>query len=141
MFDITLIQKIPQLPWQAHEVIRELDNRPHLLLRITIKGGYFAHRAPEPFIRIVSRGKIIQSWFAEISEDNSTLSGYFPTDLPANGVIEYGYGSQVQGRLDRKFITKSVERLDRKKLPKETIVVSQKFLQTKRGVTKEVHRQ
>ena len=131
MFHITLVQKIPQLPWQAQEVIRELDNRPHLLVRISIRGGYFVHRAAEPFIRIVSRGKVVQSWFAEVSEDNSSLSGYFPTDVPAGGIVEYGYGSQVQGRLEMKFTSKSVDRLDPRKLPKETIVVSQKFLQSR----------
>ena len=133
MFDITLIQRIPQLPWQAKEVIRELDNRPHLLVRITIKGGYFVHRAAEPFIRIVNRGKVVESWFADISEDNSALSGYFPTDVPTGGIIEYGYGSQVQGRLEMKFTNKSVDRLDTKKLPKEIIKVSQKFLREKRS--------
>jgi len=127
MFDITLMQKIPQLPWQAREVIREIDDRPHLLVRITISGGFFQHRALEPFIRIVSGRKIVESWFAEITEDNSALSGYFPTDLPGNG-----YGNQVLGRMNLKFIDKSVERLDSEKLPKETIAVSQKFLRAKK---------
>jgi hypothetical protein len=133
MFDITLIQRIPQLPWQAQEVIREIDNRPHLMVRIIIKGGYFEHRAAEPFLRIVNRGKIIESWFADVSEDNSALSGYFPIDVPPGGIIEYGYGSKVQGRLEMKFTNKSVDRLDAKKLPTETIKVSQKFLREKKG--------
>jgi len=131
MLDLTLIQKIPQLPWQAREVIRELDGRPHLLVRIRIEGGYFAQRAPEPFMRIVSGHEEVRSWFAEISEDNSTLTAYFPTDLPAGGIIEYGYGDTVQGRLQQEFSTKALVRLDAKRLAPETVRVSQELIRAK----------
>jgi len=131
MLDLTLIQKIPQLPWQGQEVIRELDGRPHLLVRIRIEGGYFAHRAPEPFMRIISGDDEVKSWFAEISEDNSTLTGYFPTDLPAGGIIEYGYGAQVQGRLEKEFNTKGIARLDAKRLASGTVRVSQELIRSK----------
>jgi len=132
MFDITLIQMIPQLPWQAKEVIRELDYRPHVLVRIQITGGYFQHRAAEPFVRIVSRGKVVESWFAEVSDDNTTLSGYFQTDIAAGGIIEYGYGSKVEGRLEKRFTIRNVEKLNRKNLPKEAVIVTDKFLKEKR---------
>jgi hypothetical protein len=70
---------VPQPPdyiWQAKEVIRGLDKKPHLLMRIEIIGPYFPHHAAEPFVRIiVSQGNTTESWSAEISEDNIRLWG------------------------------------------------------------------
>ena len=43
----------PQLTWQAEEVVRKIDDRPHLLVRVSIRGGYFPQRALVPFVRLV----------------------------------------------------------------------------------------
>jgi hypothetical protein len=132
MFDTLYIAQLPELPFEAREVVKEIDDRPHLLVRIEISGGYFPHRAPEPFIRIITGKKVETSWFAEISEDNRSLVGYFPTNLPRQGTVEFGYGDEVMGRLKLNFAAKNIARLDRKRLPKDVVVVSADLLKAKR---------
>ncbi len=132
MFDTFYIAQLPELPFEAREVVREIDKRPHLLVRIEISGGYFPHRALEPFIRIISGKKVEESWFADVTEDNRGLAGYFATDLPRQGTLEFGYGSEVLGRLKLKFASNKVARLDRKRLPQDLVIVSANFLKAKR---------
>jgi hypothetical protein len=124
--------QLSELSWQGREAMKEIDDRPHLLVRIEISGAYFPHRAPEPFVKIVSEGQAIASWFAEVSDDNHRLVGYFPTDLPQQGMVEFGYGSQVLGRLPVEFESGAVNRLDREQLPEDVVVVSAEYLKTKR---------
>lgn len=127
------IGRIEQVGWRAQEVIKELDDRPHLLVRIEITGPYFPHRAPEPFVRILSGERVVaESWFAKVSEDNRKLLGYFPTDVPEGEIIEFGYGNEVMGRIPAAFETSIVQRLERERLPKEAVEVSTQYLMTKR---------
>ena len=46
------MRKLPEYKVQAREVVRVLDNQPHLLVRMEISGEYFPHRAPHPFVMI-----------------------------------------------------------------------------------------
>jgi|SRR5215217_5680183 len=124
--------QLSELSWQAREGIKEIDERPHLLVGIEISGTYFPHRAAEPFVKIVSEPQAIASWFAEVSDDNHRLVGYFPTDLPQQGMLEFGYGSQLLGRLPEEFESRAVNRLDRERLPEDVVVVSAEYLKTKR---------
>lgn len=112
--------------WTAREVVRDLDDRPHLLLRVDVHGGPFPHRAPPPFVRIQSRdGKGgVESWFAEISPDQRTVHGYFPVDVPEGGVVEVGYGADVVARAETAFSAKAVERLDRARIDPKAVVVT-----------------
>lgn len=122
-----------QVEWRAQEVIKELDDRPHLLVRLEIVGPYFPHRAPEPFVRIVSGEQVVaESWFTDISEDNRKLVAYFPTDMPQGEIIEFGYGIDVMGRIRAPFESGMVKRLEREKLPAEVVEVSTQYLKTKR---------
>lgn len=133
MLNTVLPDKLGELSLRAQEVVKEIDDRPHLLVRIEIGDGYFPHRAPEPFVRIVrSKGKTEASWFTAISDDNRRLMGYFSTDLPRQGTVEFGYGSEVLGRLRVRFESKAVVRLDRERLSKDVVVVSAEYLKSKR---------
>jgi len=121
-----------KLSWQAKEVVKELDDKPHLLLRVEIRGMYFPHLAAEPFVRIVvSDRQAVTSWFADVLDDGRSLWAYFPEDLPEGGAIEIGYGARVMGRIRRRFAAKEVKRLDRKKLPRGLVVVDSAFLKAK----------
>ncbi|HEU0202000.1 MAG TPA: hypothetical protein VFR86_16405 [Burkholderiaceae bacterium] len=65
--------------------------------------------------------KVRHAWLTGISGDASELNGYFSTDLPAQGVIEFGYDGEVRGRVPQGFDAKPVHRLDRKRLPKGVV--------------------
>lgn len=132
MYEYLFTKKLPTLSVEAKEVIRELDYKPHLLTRITIRGMHFPHRSAEPFMRIaVGRRKPVSAWFAEIADDEQGLAGYFPVDLPARGTIEFGYGSQVMDRFTLAFDARKLARLDRKQVEKGAVEVTTKFLQAK----------
>jgi hypothetical protein len=118
--------KLPQpsdYSWQASEVIHVLNDKPHLLIKIEILGPYFPHRAVEPFVRIVDEeGRVTDNWFAEISEDNRRLLGYFTVVLPTRGRIEFGYGKTSSGTMDVLYDKNQVQLLERERLPKDVIV-------------------
>ncbi|HYO14872.1 MAG TPA: hypothetical protein VE685_16890 [Thermoanaerobaculia bacterium] len=128
---MNFFRQLPNLSWQAREVVREIDDRPHLVARVEISGTYFPHRAPEPFVRIVQDDReVIESWFADVSDDNRALVGYFPVDVPLRGIAEFGYGDEVMGRvaLAEGPQAHGVLRLERERLPEDVVVVSTEHL-------------
>jgi len=132
MSDMFLSSKAPEFSWQATEVLKQIDERPHLVVRILISGSHFPHRAALPFVRIVTETKqVVNNWFAEVADDNRGLVGYFPTDLPKEGIIEFGYGGKLLGRVRVGFESKIVKRLERTRLPKEMVEVSTAYLKAK----------
>ena len=134
MFPVSFDAQPAEARWQAQEVVREVDHRPHLLVRLTVRGGYFPHRAAAPFVRIVGRDKaVVDAWFTEITGDSSALMAYFATDLPDDGVIEFGYEDQVLGRIPAAFDGKAVPRLDRKRLPSDVVETTRAYLRKKPG--------
>jgi len=133
MYHVSFDAQQPELRWQAQEVVREVDHRPHLLVRLAVQGGYFPHRAAVPFVRIIAGGRTVtEAWFTEITGDSSALMAYFATDLPADGIIEFGYEEQVLGRVPAVFDGKQIQRLDRKRLPVEVIETTSEYLREKR---------
>ncbi len=134
----TLFQPIyyhlpPKLSWQADEAVLDLDQRPHLLARVEIRGTHFPERDAQPFVRLAGRrGGGVLSWFAEIDEDGACLSGYFPVDaLDEAAVVEYGYGNQVLGRLEG-IEPLRIDHLDRARLPKDLVVVTDEVIEKSR---------
>ena len=134
----TLFQPIyahlpPKLSWQADEAVLELDQRPHLLARVEIRGRHFAERDAQPFVRLADRhGGGVLSWFAEIDEEGACLNGYFAVDaLNETAVVEYGYGNQVLGRLEG-IEPLRLDRLDRTRLPKDLVVVTEEVIERTR---------
>jgi hypothetical protein len=133
MIDMHEESRQPGLTWTAQEVVREVDHRAHLLVRITVRGGTFPHRAMGPFMRIVAGRTVVFPWFTEISGDSGALAGYFAVDLPGEGVIEYGYPGQPPRRVPALFTPEPVQRLDRARLPRDVVEVTGEFLEEKRG--------
>jgi hypothetical protein len=130
MFPIYSERQIPEFTWQAKEVVREVDHRPHLLVRISVSGGHFPQRAMVPVMGITHDGKLVaRSWFTEISADEQTLYGYFATDLPGEGVIEFGYAGQPLGRVRARFDGKEIRRLVRERLGREITIVTRATLE------------
>ncbi|HEU4557496.1 MAG TPA: hypothetical protein VFS20_06585, partial [Longimicrobium sp.] len=115
----------------GREVVREVDHRPHLLLRITVGRGIFPHRSEPPFLRIVSGNEVADAWFTEVSGDGTQMVGYFATDVP-DGVIEWGYHDSVYGRVEARFLREPVMRLERGRFPREVVEVTGKVLNEKR---------
>jgi len=129
---VTSSPKPPELSWRAQEVIKKIDERPHLVVRLEISGTCFPHRATEPFVRIVTEeGQVVANWYADVADDNTSLVSYFPTDLPRRGTIEFGYGGKLMGTIPLAFDFQAVTQLDRKRLPKEIVEVSSRYLKTK----------
>lgn len=120
---------LPKYQAATKEVVKILNDRPHLLVRMTISGGHFPHRAPHPFIHIrVGESEYFTDYFTEISNDNSSLVGYLPVNFPKKGVIEFGYGNEIWGTIAGEFFADSITRLDRKRLPKDILVVDDAFV-------------
>jgi hypothetical protein len=133
MFPMPFAAEPPQLSWEAQEVVREVDHHPHLVLRVTVRGGFFPHRALVPFVRIVEREQVVASaWFTETAGDSSALFAYFPTDVDGAGVIEWGYGPQVFGRASERFDPRAAKRLDRDRLGGDIVIATQQMLAAKR---------
>ena len=84
---------------RVQETVREFVEGNYLLLRVTVVGPYFPQRDTAPFVRIVSGRQRVHSLMAEITPDQTEFRGYFPTDTPVAGFVEFGYGSQVMGRV------------------------------------------
>lgn len=117
-----------QVTWQAQEVVRVINDRPHLLLRITITGTTFPQRAAAPFVRVVAGESVTRSWSTTISDDLRELHGYFPTDMPLEGIVDYGYGSRVYGRAAQALQADAVRRLDRARLPPDVVDATRAYI-------------
>ena len=132
-FQIYSAAQIPEFRWQAAEVVREVDHRPHLLVRVSVTGGFFPHRASPPVMQIAyGNGAYARSWFTQISPDNRTLHGYFAPDLPEEGIIEFGYPDAL-GRVHAAFSEREVRRLLRDRLDKGVVVPTQADLARRLG--------
>jgi hypothetical protein len=112
-----------RLKWEARLVVRDLNQEPHLMMRIKIAGTHFPERAIEPFVRV---GKV-RSLFVAIAEDGLSANAYFNEPLPEGGRVEFGYGARVLLRFPRPFDRELVRLLDPKRLPKNTRFV-ERFL-------------
>lgn len=127
------MRKLPEYKALAREVVRVLDDLPHLLVRMEVSGEYFPHRAPHPFVMIkVGEEEYFKDLFTEVSPDNQRLLGYLPINIPSKGVIAFGYGDEIWGTVPGKFDTASVTRLDRKRLPKKIVIVDGDFRRRKK---------
>jgi len=127
------MRKRPEYRARAKEVVRILDDLPHLLMRIEVRGEHFPDRAPHPFVMIkVGREEYYKDLFTEVSPDNQKLLGYLPVNMPSKGVIVFGYGDEIWGTVPGDFDTTSAARLDRNKLPKNIVIVDDNFLRRRK---------
>jgi hypothetical protein len=112
-----------RLHWEARQVVRDLYEKPHLLLRLKLTGTHFPQRALEPFVVV---GKM-RSRFVEIAEDGLSANAYFDEPLPVGGRVEFGYEREVLLRFPAVFDSETVELLDPKRLPERTRLVERFF--------------
>jgi hypothetical protein len=126
-------RKLPEYKMTASETVKILSDKPHLLTRIEISGEFFPHRDAPAFVHIrTEREKHVYDYFTEVSPDNQKLIGYLPVDAPTEGVIEFGFGTEIWGSITKRFTPDTLIRLDRKKLPKDLVIVDANFLKQKR---------
>lgn len=124
------IRKLPEYKAEAREVVKMLNDRPHLMVRVEVSGEHFPHRDAPPFILIrTGRDRSFKDLFTEVSPDNQKLQGYLPVDIPEGGVIEFGYGDEIWGAVPVEFRAESVERLDKERLSEEIVVVDRKYVE------------
>lgn len=109
---------------RAFETLIDLNNRPHLLIAVEIRGAHFPLLDAEPFVRVAGeRGEGPRSWITRIAEDGSAITGYFATDASlTGGTLEFGYGDAVFGRIGA--FRPSVDRIDRDQLEAKPVVVT-----------------
>lgn len=79
------------LHWTLKEVVRDFDEIPHLLLRLTLTGGYFPQRAQEPYVKVGE----VASRLVLLSEDGLEARAYFDRPIPEGAEIIFGYGNQI----------------------------------------------
>ena len=134
MFPLHAQVRPQDLKGQAEEVIREVDHRPHLLVRVMVEGGYFPHRALVPFVRLIEgEHVVVRAWFTQVVPNSTALAAYFPTDLPDDGILEFGYGPQAMGRVPVPFDAKSIKRLDRTRLSTEVVETTRAYVSKRQG--------
>jgi len=112
-----------RLQWNVRQVLRDLYQEPHLLMRLKLTGTHFPQRALEPFVTV---GKI-HSRFVEIADDGLSACAYFDKPLPHEGRIEFGYGKETLLRFPKPFDHEAVELLDPERLPENTRNVERFF--------------
>lgn len=121
-------RKLPEYKAQGREVIKVLNDHPHLVVRVEVRGENFPHRAPHPFMHIrTDDDNFIDDLFTEVAPDNSALIGYLPVDISDDSVIEFGYGNEIWGIVPVDIRT-SVDKLERDRLPKDIVVVDSAFI-------------
>jgi hypothetical protein len=102
---------------EIREVVRDVNGRPHVFLRIKLTGWYFPHRAQEPFMVV---GKVV-SQRVIISRDGLSAEGYFDKPLRAAKSLSFGYGNIIQWDFKLAIEPRKIGRLDRLRLPRGVV--------------------
>lgn len=114
------VKQIVRLPDPRHdvraelrEVVREVDEQPHVFIRVRLSGWHFPERAPEPFVLI---GNVV-SRFVVIGPGGETADAYFDVLPPTARVMSFGYGRTVSWDFPVGVSARRLARLDRARLP------------------------
>lgn len=99
---------------EIREVVRDVAQKPHVLVRVRLSGWHFPERAPEPFLMI---GKAV-SRFVLIDPEGTAADAYFDVLPPPAERVSFGYGKIVSWDFDVVINPARAERLDRARLPK-----------------------
>lgn len=113
LFSTAIPPQGQEVRWAAREVVTDLFDRPHLMLRITITGPHFPHRALEPWVTVGEA----RSHFVRISPDGMRADAYFDVDAVPDGEMRMGHGPDVELIVPERFTPRRIERLDRARLP------------------------
>ncbi len=101
---------------ELREVVRDVDQQPHVFWRVRLTGWSFSHRAEEPFLVV---GDAV-SRFVVIAPDGSVADAYFDQPVPEAEQVSFGYGQTVTWDFDVD-LGGLRERLDRGRLPKGVV--------------------
>jgi len=102
---------------EVREIVHDVSGKPHIFIRVRLTGWHFPNRALEPFLVI---GDII-SRRVLIASDGLVADAYFDKPLPVAKRISFGYGNVIHWDFDIAVKPETIPRLDRSRLPKETI--------------------
>lgn len=106
-----------QVRVEVREVVHEVFNRPHILIRVRLTGWHFPGRAPEPFVLI---GKVV-SRAVIIDRDGFGANAYFDEPLPAAERVSFGYGNIISWDFELPIDPETIPKLDRNKAPRNAI--------------------
>lgn len=102
--------------WEARQILRDVDGRTELFLRVRLVWGYFPRREGIPFVQVGSTRAVR----VEIAPDEESVRAYFDR-LPVDGApVEFGYGRTVRYELRRRFRREEVSQLDPRLIPRST---------------------
>jgi hypothetical protein len=105
------------LAWEAREALLDVDNRPHLFLRVKLTGTDFPMIAQVPQ---VWAGKTFASKVT-IDEDRRTVRAYFQEAPPRGEHLYFGHLGRPEldfGPVD----LDRIRRLDRERLPDDVVI-------------------
>ena len=94
------------------EVIRDVNEKPQVFVRVRLTGWHFPQRALEPFVVIGD----VASNFVVIGPDGLTADAYFEKTPPAAKRVSFGYGNIISWDFPVSISPKRIETLDRAKL-------------------------
>lgn len=105
------------LKWETSESLLDVDNIPHLFLRIKLTGTEFPLAAQDP-----------QVWVGEtfarhvlISEDRRSVCAYFDITPPEGREIYFGHFGRAELQFGA-FKPTTLQRLDRLRLPRNAVL-------------------
>lgn len=106
------------VPYQleAAEILKEIGEQPHLLLRISMRGGYFPHRNAGAFARIKERQMTFDALYCEIDDDERGFRAYFATDVPLYGTLSVGFENVVTAEFDLEQLQLQPKSLDEERI-------------------------
>jgi hypothetical protein len=102
---------------EMREVVRNVFDKPHILIRVRLTGWHFPGRALEPFLLI---GKVV-SRTVIIDNDGLGANAYFDKLFPATKRVSFGYGNVILWYFDLSIDPKNITRLERARLPEGAI--------------------
>ena len=117
---IRIAEPKSNLKMEVREVLRDVNQQPHVFIRVRLTGWHFPERALEPFVVI---GKAV-SKFVLIAPDRQTADAYFDVPVPAQSGISFGYGKAIRWDFNLNVDPKQIIRLDRKRLPKGAVDIN-----------------
>lgn len=102
------------VPYQieAAETLREIGDRPHMLLRISIRGGHFPHRDAPAFARLEGQSGVVEALFCEVDDDETGLRAYFPADVALEGRLVVGFEDDLVAEFALDRLGLEADRLD-----------------------------
>jgi hypothetical protein len=110
------------IPYQinAAEILKDIGERPHMLLRISIRGGHFPHRDAAAFARLQQgRRRAIEALYCEIDDDEAGFRAYFPTDVPLAGTLLVGFANDVVAAFELERVQLEPQKLDEGRIETE----------------------